>query len=139
MKKPMALLLVVIIFTCCKKSTDTTTPVHKDITQAVYASGKIFPLNDYKVFSKLPGYIEKIHVHIGDSVKVGQALMTIKSEVSELNVNTAQNLLDLAQKNANENSAYITALKQDVASAKSKYELDSLNYTRYTSLIKSNK
>ncbi|MEI6489934.1 MAG: efflux RND transporter periplasmic adaptor subunit [Bacteroidota bacterium] len=129
---------VIILFSACKKSADTTKPVRKDITQAIYASGKIFPLNDYKVFTKLPGYVEKINVHIGDTVKVGQPLMTIKSEVSELNVNTAKNLLDLAQKNANENSAYLTALKQDVATAKSKYELDSINYNRYVSLMKDN-
>ncbi len=138
MKKITLIFSIIVLFASCKKSGDSTVPVRKDITQAVYASGKIYPLNDYKVFSKLPGYIEKIHIHVGDSVKIGQALMTIKSEVSELNVNTAKNLLELAQKNANENSAFITALKQDVASAKSKYELDSTNYTRFVSLMKEN-
>lgn len=138
MKNFVFILSFIVLLVGCGNKDNTTTPVRKDITQAVYASGKIFPLNDYKVFSKLPGYIEKIHIHIGDSVKVGQALLTIRSEVSELNVNTAKNLLGLAQKNANENSAYITALKQDVASAKSKYELDSANYSRFLALMKDN-
>jgi HlyD family secretion protein len=138
MKKLLFLFFAVLIFHSCKRSSNSVAPTRKDITQAVYASGKIYPLNDYKVFSKLPGYIEKIHVKIGDSVKAGQALVTIKSEVSELNVSTAKNLLDLAQKNANENSAYFVALKQDVASAKSKYELDSVNYSRFSSLLKEN-
>src|SRR5258708_7533712 len=84
----------------CKKGKDVTTPIRKDLTQAVYASGKLYPVNDYRVYSKLPGYIEKIHVHVGDSVKLGEPLMTIKSEISELNVNSAKNLLDLARKNA---------------------------------------
>lgn len=138
MKNILFVFSVIVLLSACKSKNSSTSPLRKDITQAVYASGKIFPLNDYKVYSKLPGYIEKIHVHIGDSVKVGQALLTIRSEVSELNVNTAKNLLDLAQKNANENSAYITALKQDVASARSKYELDSVNYTRFSALMKEN-
>ena len=138
MKKINTVLAIIVLLAGCKNKNNTTLPLRKDITQAVYASGKIFPINDYKVFTKLPGYIEKIHVHIGDSVKVGQPLLTIKSEVSDLNVNTAKNLLDLAQKNANENSAYLTALRQDVASAKSKYELDSVNNTRYASLMKEN-
>jgi HlyD family secretion protein len=138
MKKSLLIVLSVLIFGSCKRSSETITPSRKDLTQAVYASGKIYPLNDYKVFSKLPGYIEKIHIKIGDSVKAGQPLITIKSEVSELNVSTAKNLLDLAQKNANENSSYLTALKQDIASAKSKYELDSVNFTRYSSLMKEN-
>ena len=126
------------LLTSCKGKKDVTTPIHRDLTQAVYASGKLYPVNDYKVYSKLPGYIEKIHVHVGDSVKLGQPLMTIKSEVSELNVNSAKNLLDLARKNADENSPMLLAMKQDVASAKAKYALDSTNYARYSNLMKEN-
>ena len=127
-----------MIFASCKNESNSTTPQQKDITQAVCASGKIYPINNYKVYSKLPGYVEKIHVHVGDSVKVGDPIITIKSEVSDLNVTTAKNLLSLAQKNANENSGLINTLKQDVASAKSKYELDSTNYKRFEALSKQN-
>jgi HlyD family secretion protein len=122
----------------CGTGGDTTTPVRKDLTQAVYASGKLYPLNDYKVYSKLPGYIEKIHVRVGDSVKLGQPLMTIKSDISEMNVNSAKNLLELARKNADEKSALLQALKQDVASARTKYELDSTNFSRFANLYKDN-
>ena len=139
MRKTIFLTIIVLtVFASCKKSTDSTKPFRKNITQAVYASGKIYPLNHYKVYSKLPGYVEKIHVNIGDTVKLGQPLLTIKSEVSELNVNTAKNLLELAEKNANENAPMLQAIKEDVASAKSKYELDSANYARFTNLYKEN-
>ncbi|HEV7229986.1 MAG TPA: efflux RND transporter periplasmic adaptor subunit [Bacteroidia bacterium] len=135
-------LFILSAFICfswgCKKSGSVTKPVRRDLTQAVYASGKIYPLYDYKVFSKLPGYIEKIHVHVGDTVKTGQRLMTIKSEVSALNVNTAKNLLELARENGSENSPLLSALRQDVASAKARYQLDSLEYSRYENLIKAN-
>jgi HlyD family secretion protein len=127
-----------LAFSSCKKSASVTTPVRRDITQAVYASGKIFPVNDYKVFSKLPGYIEKIHIHVGDSVKIGQKLITIKSEVSGLNVTTAKNLLDLAQKNGSEDSPLLLALKEDVSASRTRYQLDSLNYTRNANLLKEN-
>lgn len=138
MKQIAFAISLVVLMASCKNKNNVTTPIRKDITQAVYASGKVYPINDYKVFSKLPGYIEKIHIHVGDSVKIGQPLMTIKSEVSELNVTTAKNLLSLAQKNANENSALMSTLKQDVAAAKAKYELDSTNYARYIGLNKEN-
>jgi multidrug efflux pump subunit AcrA (membrane-fusion protein) len=138
MKKFIFFGTCILIFASCKNESNSTTPQQKYITQAVYASGKIYPINNYKVYSKLPGYVEKIHVHVGDSVKVGEPIITIKSEVSELNVTTAKNLLSLAQKNANESSGLINTLKQDVASAKSKYELDSLNYKRFESLSKQN-
>lgn len=131
-------IFLVILIASCNEGKDVTTPIRKDLTQAVYASGKLFPLNDYRVYSKLPGYIEKIHVHVGDSVKLGQPLMTIKSEISEFNVNTAKNLLDLARKNADENSALLISIKQDVGSARAKYEFDSTGYSRQTNLYKEN-
>ena len=129
---------LIFIFSSCGKNNNTTAPIHRDITQAVYASGKIYPVNDYKVYTKLPGYVEKIHVHVGDSVKIGDALITIRSEVSEKNVEMAKNQFDLAQKNISENSSILAALKQDVASTKSKYELDSANYNRFLNLSKEN-
>lgn len=136
--KCIFLFSIPVIFFSCGKKNDSTTPVRKDITQAVYASGKIYPVNDYKVYAKLPGYVEKIHVHVGDSVKIGQPLLTIKSEVSAKNVEMAKNQFELAQKNAGENSPVLSAVKEDVASARSKYELDSANYTRFTNLSKEN-
>lgn len=138
MKNITLIVAAVLMLVSCKNKNNSTFPQRKDLTQAVYASGKIFPLYDYKVYSKLPGYIEKIHVHVGDTVKAGQILMTIRNVVSDLNVNTAKNLLELAQKNTNENSSYLTSLKQDVASAKSKYQLDSTNYKRFEALMKEN-
>lgn len=133
----LAAAVAATLFSCGKKDS-TTTPVRRDITQAVYASGKIYPLNDYKVYAKLPGYVEKIHVHVGDSVKIGQPLLTIKSEVSEKNVEMARNQFELAQKNAGDNSPVLAAIKEDVSSARSKYELDSSNFVRFTNLSKEN-
>lgn len=132
------LILSIGLLSACKRSGGTTNAVRKDITQAVYASGKIYPLLDYKVFSKLPGYVQKIHVHIGDSVKIGQELVTIKSEVSGLNVSTAKNLLDLARTNAAPDSPQLSALRQELAASKSKFQLDSLEFTRYSNLMRDN-
>ncbi|MBN8701945.1 MAG: efflux RND transporter periplasmic adaptor subunit [Bacteroidetes bacterium] len=132
----VATLLVVIA--SCKNNTNSTKPIRKSLTQAVYASGKLFPINHYKVYSKLPGYVAHIHVKVGDTVGVNQPLVTIKSEISDYNVNTAKNLLELASKNVSENSPMLTSVKQEVASAKTKYELDSTNYARYSNLFKEN-
>ncbi|MEW6469193.1 MAG: efflux RND transporter periplasmic adaptor subunit [Bacteroidota bacterium] len=122
----------------CGRKGDSIFPARKDLTQAVYASGKIYPVNDYKVFAKLPGYVEKIHVRVGDSVKVGQTLITIRSEVSGKNVEMARNQYELAMKNAGEGSPLLIALQQDIASARTKYELDSANYQRFANLEKEN-
>ncbi len=127
-----------ILATACGKKEDKTQPVYKDITQAVYASGKIFPKDYYRLNISVPGYIREIFVKVGDTVKVGQPLFAMKSEVSNLNVATARNNLDLANINASENSAFMTAVKQDIALAREKMELDSVNYERLKSLAENN-
>ncbi len=113
-------------------------PIRKDITQAVYASGKIFPVDYYRLNVSIPGYIKEIYVKVGDTVEVGQPLFAMKSDVSNLNVATARNNLDLATLNASENSAYMNAVKQDVGLAREKMELDSANFARVQGLSESN-
>lgn len=137
-KRSFQFVVWMVVLASCSKPEDKTKPIRKDITQAVYASGKIFPVDYYRLNVSIPGYIKEIFVRVGDTVEVSQPLFTMKSEVTNLNVATARNNLDLATLNANENSAYMSAVKQDVALAKEKMELDSGNFIRAYNLFESN-
>ena len=121
----------------CNSKNKYVKPIQKNITQAVYASGKVFPLNDYRVFAKLPGYIEKIHVKVNDTVQIGTPLVTLRSEVSEIALQTAKNLLDLANDNANEKTGLLVVSSKELEAAKSKYILDSVSFGRFENLLKS--
>jgi multidrug efflux pump subunit AcrA (membrane-fusion protein) len=121
----------------CKGGQETIHPEKRDLTQAVYASGKIFPKNDYKVSARLPGYVQEILVHVGDTVSAGQPLLRIKSEISAINVDAAKNQYNLASNNASESGPVLSALKQEVSAAESKYLLDSTNYKRFENLLAS--
>lgn len=138
MKTIFVLAAISLLAAGCSKRNDSIFPVHKDITQAVYASGKIYPVNNYKIYAKLPGYVEKVHVRVGDLVKIGTPLITIKSEVSEKNAGVAKNQYEFAGKNAGVDSPVLAAINEEVASAKAKYRLDSINFSRYTNLAKEN-
>lgn len=70
--KSIGLLALVIVCIGCSSKTDSIHPVRRDITQAVYASGKIYPLNFTQVSTKVPGIVQEIFVREGDSVVVGQ-------------------------------------------------------------------
>jgi len=133
-----AWLFLLLILACCGQKEDKTHPVLKDITQAVYASGKIFPVDYYRLNISIPGYIKEIYVKVGDTVKVGEPLFAMKSEVTNFNVATAKNNLDLASLNASENSSFMNAAKQDINLAKEKLEFDSVNYERVLGLSESN-
>jgi len=136
--KAISGIFLLILFVSCGEKEDKTKPVLKDITQAVYASGKIFPVDYYRLNISIPGYIKEIFIKVGDTVKVGQPLFAMKSEVTNFNVATAKNNLDLATLNASENSAFMSAAKQDVNLAMEKQELDSTNYERVLGLSESN-
>jgi multidrug resistance efflux pump len=137
MKKSLWILPLLAIL-ACGKSKQSTSPIRKDLTQAVYASGKLYPLNRYMVLSKVPGYVQKVFVKVGDIVTVGQPLMAIRNDVSDINVSTARNNLSLAQQNAEERSGLLIALKNDAAAAKAKLRLDSMNNARFERLMEAN-
>ncbi|MCU0432143.1 MAG: efflux RND transporter periplasmic adaptor subunit [Bacteroidia bacterium] len=139
MKKYFLLLLFpLFLLASCGGSKDQVYAQRRDLTQAVYASGKLYPKNDYKVFARLPGYVQEIHVRVGDTVRVGDPLITIRSEVSEINVEVAKNQYDLARNNASESGPLINTLVKDVDAARAKYLLDSTTATRYGNLLAQN-
>ncbi len=136
--KTALLFLAFAILYSCGGGSKTVKPERKDLTQAVYASGKLYPVNDYKVLSKYPGYIKTIHVNVGDTVVAGQPLITIRNDQTEFNTESAKNAMELALKNANPNAPVLMTLKNEMSSTRARYELDSLNYSRYLTLLKQN-
>lgn len=112
-------------------------PVHpsrRDVTQAIYASGKVYPLNYYRANSSVGGYLQKLYVQVGDSVHEGQPLFSIKNELSDYNISVARNNMTLAKSNLAENSSMMKAAREEIAAAYTKFRLDSTNYVRYKNL-----
>ena len=118
----------------CSRNGSTVRPLRKDITQAVYAAGKVLPINHYVVYSKTAGYVEKIFVQSGDTVKQNDPLIAIRNETNEQSISSAANVVELAKKNADENGPQLSAAREEMQAAKARYELDSLNFKRNTSL-----
>lgn len=128
----------IVLLAACSEQDQPIKPQKRDVVQAVYASGKVYPANYYRAVSGLPGYLEQIMVKVGDTVRVGQPLFRVRNETSELAVKTAENNLRLAREYAAPNSPYLSALKFEVSAAKTKYELDSLNLSRLEALQRQN-
>lgn len=109
-------------------------PLKRDITQAVYATGKAYPTRYYRVVASVPGYLGKLLVKVGDSVRVGQALFTVQNEVGSFNLEASKNTLAQASRNAGSGSPLVRAARQEVEAAASRLALDSLAYARYAGL-----
>jgi multidrug efflux pump subunit AcrA (membrane-fusion protein) len=131
-------LLSICCLQSCKPKYNSIKPLRKDITQAIYASGKLYPKQRRILSSKIAGYVQQIYVKAGDSVLAGMPIIAIRSEVPDLNIQTAQNNMELAGNNTSSSSAALQLAQEDILAAQSKYALDSTNYLRFQNLFQQN-
>lgn len=129
-------LLLATLFSWSCKSRESILPERRDITQAVYASGKVLPLNHYLVTARAPGYVESILVKSGDLVRTGDPLLTLRNDANELAINSTTNTAELARRNADESGPALSAAREELRSSRARYELDSINFARNTALFK---
>lgn len=132
---PTFLLLVLV---GCKPGPEETSPARQDIIQAVYASGKVVPVNSYTVFGRLPGYVSAIHVKAGDTVKTGDLLLEIRNEQNEWSISSLEEQVRLARENADPSGAYLSALAEEVNAQSSRWKLDSMSLARTQNLYDNN-
>lgn len=128
-------LLLVIIASCGKKS-NTESPQRRDIVEVVYASGNLYPQNEYKVISNVTGYLQDLLVKEGDSIQSGQALFTISGPNRNSEQEASAFALRIAEENARNNSPVIMQLREKLAAARSKASNDSTTAVRYLNLVK---
>jgi len=126
--------MLALLASGCHRRERPVLPVRKDITQAVYASGKAYPLRYYRVVPSVPGYLEKLLAQVGDTVVYGQPLFTMRNQVGSFNLEASRTTLEQARRNADYNSPILRAAREELAVASEKLKLDSLQYARYQSL-----
>lgn len=129
-----AVLSILLMTACNQTKSDSTRPLRKDLIQAVYASGKVYPLQLAKINPKVSGYVSQLFVQPGDTVRAGQPLMKIEFQSASLNLDNAQNNLELSTRNLQENTSLLDAANQEKNSARERYRLDSANYSRLNNL-----
>jgi HlyD family secretion protein len=136
-------LLLSVVFclqlVACQSKQNVVKPLRKDIKQAVYASGKVYPQQRRLLAIKASGYVKQVFAQVGDSVAAGMPLVAVANELATLNEGMAQRNLNLATESGNSNSSAVLQLaQQDVSSTASKYALDSANAVRFANLLQQN-
>ena len=129
-------ILSLVIISCNKKT--GVQPQHKDIVDAVFASGKAVTVNQYKVTAYSEGYLTTSLVAEGDSVKIGQRLFTIQNDVQQTQVVNALDNLRYAETKMANDAPQIQSLEEQINQAVIKKQTDSINLNRYQNLIKTN-
>lgn len=129
-------LLASLLITACTEQ-QTTTLQKKDIIDAVFGSGHMENNDQYNVMANADGYLKTAYVTEGDTVKKNQKLFTLSNDVQQTQVGNALTNLEFAKTNTSPRSPQIAQLKIQINQAKDKNQVDSLNYQRYTRLVKS--
>ncbi len=123
-----------MLLLACSAEQETEQPVYRSLTEAVYASGNLYPEQEYKVFSLSDGVLLQQLVQEGDSVNPGDVLFIIDKEVDQSRLEAASQALQLARENASSQSTLLRELENSLQTATEKYKQDSLNFIRYKTL-----
>lgn len=122
---------VLLLFSCRQKA-ETTRPVVQNITESVYASGKVKTKNQYEAYSPVAGIIRHVHVTEGDLVRKGDPLISLINEAQQL---SAENATIAAQyQSVQANADKLQEASANIGLAKTKLQNDSLLLSRQQTL-----
>jgi multidrug resistance efflux pump len=123
-------LAVVSVTGSCGKKQETIRPVQGDITEAVYATGKVLAKNQYTVFPVVSGVLMRSLKEPGDSVHVGDTLFVIDDLTSRLNKEQAKSVLEYNRESGRYSSARMEEAELSYAAAVEKFHFDSSLFVR---------
>jgi multidrug efflux pump subunit AcrA (membrane-fusion protein) len=113
--------------------------IHQDLTYSLVANGDIAPLMQVDLYPKVSGYLEKISVQIGDSVRQGQVIAQIDraeflEKVREIDAKVAQAKAQYAELEAGTRVEDIREAEEAVKQAQSRFNNAKLQRERILAL-----
>jgi HlyD family secretion protein len=127
-----------LLFISCSKEKESILVSASNITEVVYASGKIKAVDQYNVYSTVNGVLQNIFVNVGDNIQKGQTLLEIDNVTSQLNTENARIALDLSAENNRKGSDKLQEIELNVNLALEKLQLDSSLFFRQKKLWEQN-
>ncbi len=130
MKYYLPILLLILI--SCSKEKESIKPIISNITESVYASGKIEAREQYQVFATVSGIVENIVKVEGDSINAGEVFISIKNDAQNFNKENAILSREFSDRKLNQSK--LDEAKSKVNLAESVLENDSLLYEKQKNL-----
>jgi multidrug efflux pump subunit AcrA (membrane-fusion protein) len=118
------------LISCNKGSDQATSPKYQPLTEAVYASGNIFPKNEYKLTANADGFLVRQTAFEGDLVTQNQLIFQLESVSQDARLEASSNILRQAEANYGENSPVLAELTTQLRNARTKLANDSVNFVR---------
>lgn len=136
--KVLSVAIAGVILVSCSEERESYTVTSNKIVESVYSSVVIEPAHMYKVNATIPGDIDEIFVKAGDSIKAGEAILTIRDVQSRSSADNAKLAYELAKRNYRGDLNMLNDLKLELNNAAIKRQNDSLNYYRNKQLFERN-
>ncbi|UTA67883.1 efflux RND transporter periplasmic adaptor subunit [Emticicia sp. 21SJ11W-3] len=140
MKKIFIYLVFIQVFiaACNNGNEKSTSPAYKSLTEAVYASGNIYPKNEYRLTANADGFLIRQTAFEGDLVTRNQLIFQLESISQDARLEAAGNILRQSETNYGANSPVLAELTSQLQSARTKLANDSVNYFRQKELYDRN-
>ena len=115
--------------------------VRKDLTYSLSATGDIAPLMQVDLFPRVSGYLDRINVNLGDSVRQGQVIAQIDQadfaqKVKEGEAKVAQAKAQLSELEAGSRPEELRQAEEAVRQAQSRFDNARLHRERVDALFK---
>ena len=128
--------LGLVFLASCSSNKGEVSPIKKDITETVFASGSLEAEDQYQLIAQTEGYIEDMFFDEGDSIKLGQELARIENIAFDANRTASNEQLRIAEFNLTANAPAIQEAKANLDYALTKKEQDERQVQRYRELYK---
>ena len=129
------LTLSLALLASCGKIEKGAKPETKSLTEAVYASGNVYPKNEYMIYANADGLLNKLFVEVGDEVIQGQPLFKVDSDIQDARYKSSGAVYQTAVSNLSDDSPILAEAKSLIETSRIKMENDSINYFRYKNLF----
>jgi HlyD family secretion protein len=139
MKKIISILFITsMVLVSCGKKIEETTPIKKDITETIFASGILEADNTYTLKAQTDGYLVNINFQEGDYVHEGKVLAIVDNKENSFNSESAKNLYEIAQNNTQSSAPALLQAQNSIIVNKQKMQQDFAQFERYKKLWSEN-
>lgn len=125
-----------LLLISCQRNGDTLSPEAKPLMEAVYASGYVVAKGEYEVYAQAEGYLIDKRVLDGDTIHKGDVLFVLDADQQAARYRIAKEAYEEAVKDYRDQSPVLRELKAALDAVKTKMQFDSVNYIRYTNLLR---
>jgi HlyD family secretion protein len=131
-------ILLTILLAGCNNGGNEIKPQVKPLMEAVYASGYLYARNQYEVFAQAEGYVLEQVVQDGSDIRKGEPIYILESGQQSSRFDLARKNYSLARDNYQDGSPVLNEVVAAMNSARTKMQFDSVNFVRYSNLLKRN-